>query len=279
MGSGSFLDWKILYSTTSFVGGVSLGDSGLFVLDLEAVPFIEPTDLRARKSYFFVDGKIVALGSNISGGTASHETHTTLFQTRLNGDVDHSYVNGSKASGLDLHQQSSGDQPAAYIDTAGNSYYLVGSTGEVELRALTAAQPGYPLSSNRGGLRSAYLDHGIKPDNHNYEHVVIPADAEGQQLSQLMVRPDNFYRVLVADGLHLVEFPEQRVTAYAFYELQETPAAQLVKSASLQTTVITKEQADRVTLAVSVPDLGWQAYAKRLQADGLSYTNSQYARQ
>ena len=39
------------YNTRTFVGGVSLGDHGFFVQDLEAVPFTAPTDLSGRKSY------------------------------------------------------------------------------------------------------------------------------------------------------------------------------------------------------------------------------------
>ena len=50
------------------VGGVSSGDHGFFVQDLEAVPITAPTELRGWKSYFFVGDQVLALGSHIHGG-------------------------------------------------------------------------------------------------------------------------------------------------------------------------------------------------------------------
>ena len=82
------------YNTRNFVGGVSLGEHGLFVQDLEAVPFLSPTDLTARKSTFFVGDKVLAIGSHISGGTEADETHTTLFQTRLSDPETVTLLNG-----------------------------------------------------------------------------------------------------------------------------------------------------------------------------------------
>ncbi len=49
------------YNTKRYVGGVTLGNSGFFVHDLEALPFTSPTDLTARKTYFFIDNKVLAL--------------------------------------------------------------------------------------------------------------------------------------------------------------------------------------------------------------------------
>lgn len=267
------------YSTRSFVGGVNLGDSGIFALDLQAVPFTEATDLQARKSYFFVDGKIVALGTNIDGGTATHATHTTLFQTRIDAKADYSQVNGKQISRLGVKQQISTYKASGYIDAVGNSYYLAATSGVVNYQRQRQQSLDTRYRPTAGNYALLYLDHGIKPRNHHYEYVIIPADKQGRQLTQLMANPDDFYQVVAADGLHILAFPQQKISAYAFYELQDTPPSQLIKSASLHAVVMTKEEDEGITLAVSVPDLGWQVDIPRLQQQGLAYTSKHYAQQ
>ncbi len=255
------------YNSKTFVGGVSLGGHGLFVQDLEAVPFTSPTDLRARKSYFFVGDKVLAMGSHISGGTEQDETHTTLFQTRI------------ENIGVETRESHAAGEAVAMADSVGNSYYLVNASSElvVARRMQNSMTPEY--KPTEGAYATAFLNHGIKPESDQYQYVVIPADKEGEKLKKLAANPSAYFQVVENDRMHLVYFPEQQITAYAFYERVETPEPQLVKSANLNATVMTLQEDQGIQLAASVPDLGWKTDVDALKLDGLSYASEYFARQ
>ena len=267
------------YSSRTFVGGVSLGEHGMFVQDLEAVPFTSPTDLTARKSYYFVGDKVLALGSQISGGTAEDETHTTLFQTRLKDEQTRTFLGGQPHTGLDLLERLPAGQSVSLTDGIGSSFYLAESSSElvVSRKMQSSMTPRY--EPTEGAYVQAWLDHGIKPSNDHYEYVVIPADRGARKLKELAEDPSVFYQVVKTDSVHLVVFPEERITAYGFFETVETPESQLVKCASHQATVMTREDGDDVVLAASVPDLGWKTDLEALRKNGLSYANKHYIRQ
>ena len=267
------------YNSRTFVGGVTLGDHGFFVQDLEAVPFTGQTDLRARKSFFFVGDRVLALGTHIRGGTADDATHTTLFQSRVRngaprGSIDGAY--GDSDSNVDSRVPA-GSQ-ATLTDSAGNSYFLHHSTADLRFerswqRSLT---PDY--DSTAGRYVQAYLDHGIKPEDDSYRYVVIPADPGGEKAAALAAEPAAYFRVIEDDRMHLVHFPGWQITAYAFYETVETAPEALVRSVNLPAAVIARHRDGEVRLAASVPDLGWQSDDAELYR-GLSYGSRQYATQ
>jgi chondroitin-sulfate-ABC endolyase/exolyase len=267
------------YSRKTFVGGVSLGDHGLFVHDLEAVPFTSPTDLVARKSYFFVGDMVLALGSHISGGTAEDETHTTLFQTRLRDASIATTIDGQTRVGLDTVERLSSGQAAAMTDSVGNSYYLADSSAELVVRRDTQQSMTPQYKPTEGDYATAWINHGVKPRNDHYQYVVIPADEGGRKLKRLAEDPSAYYRVLDRDRMHLVYFPGQQITAYAFYERVETPDTHLVKSSNLHATVMTQQRGAEIQLAASVPDLGWESDVEELRIDGLGYASKNYYRQ
>ena len=267
------------YNGKTFVGGVTLGDHGFFVQDLEAVPFTVPTDLSARKSNFFVGDMVLAMGTHIRGGTPGDATHTTLFQTRVrngtqNGSIDGEY--GGRDNNVEV-RVAAGSQ-ATLIDSAGNSYLLYDSTADLlfERRRQRSLTPGYERTAGR--YVQAFLDHGIKPDGDSYRYVVIPSDPDGAKVEALAANPSAYFRVIDDDRMHLVHFPEIQITAYAFYETLETGPERLVSSVNLPAAVITRNQGEKVHLAASVPDLGWQSDDAELHR-GLAYGSRHYATQ
>ena len=276
------------YNTKTFVGGVSLGDHGFFVQDLEAVPFTVPTTLRARKSYFFVGDKILALGTHIQGGTPADETHTTLFQTFLEDANSPTQVNGEQLTGLEsLIEHAAGTQ-VTMTDSVGNSYFLAGSTAPLVVSRNLQHSLTEDHDRSEGAYAQAYLNHGIKPDGDSYQYVVIPADTGATKLDELASDPSGFYRILDASGMHLVRFPRQNLTAYAFYEVAETPEGELIRTVSQSAAVIVQElegsspqgeaaaQATPVRVAASVPDIGW-TFEDDIVSRGLGYASRHFA--
>ncbi len=266
------------YNTKTFVGGVTLGNHGFFVQDLEGVPYTSPTDLQARKTYFFVGDRVLALGTRISGGTEEDETHTTLFQTRLADAAAPTWLDGEQLVGLGTSHRIVAGEGAAMIDSVGNSYYLAQSTADLVVTRQLQEALTDDYEPGEGAFSQAYLDHGIKPGGDSYQYVLIPADPDGKKLRLLAADPRGFYQVVESGPMHLVRFPQHRVTAYAFYELAETPAGELVRQANLNAAVITERVGYTVRLAASVPDIGW-SFDDAIGRQGLSYTNKQFARQ
>ena len=261
-------------NTKTFVGGVSLGEHGFFVQDLEAVPFTTPTDLRARKTYFFIGDRVLAMGTDILGGTRHDPTHTTIFQTRMDSAGVETSVNGTVGTGL-----VPAGKTASLIDSVGNSYFLATSTAELVVTSTIQRSMTVKYEPTVGAFVQAYLNHGIRPQGDSYQYVLIPADADGIKLRQLAANPGDYYQVMEADKMHLVRFPGHGITAYAFYELIETSGNLLVRSVNLPAAVITKEQTGGgVRLAASVPDIGWE-FDKRRVALGLSGGTSAFVRQ
>lgn len=266
------------YNTKTFAGGVTLRNHGFFVQDLEAVPFAAPTDLRARKTYFFVGDRVLALGTRISGGTKEHETHTTLFQTRLESAEDPTWLNGERLVGLDIAREVAAAPAVSMIDSVGNSYFLASSTASLMVTRSLQASMTDDQEPSEGEFAQAYLNHGIKPTGDSYAYVLIPADSDGTKLRALAAAPSAYYRVIESDSMHLLRFPEHGVTAYAFYELVDTPAGELVRRVDQHAAVITERTGDEVRLAASVPDIGWQ-FEEVIQTRGLNYASRHFKRQ
>ena len=196
------------YNTKTFVGGVSLGDHGFFVQDLEAVPFTALTDLRGRKSYFFVGDQVLALGTHIAGGTQADETHTTLFQTYLEDPSSATQVSGEQLTGLDTSLEHAAGTAVKMTDSVGNSYFLATSTAKLMVFRKLQQSMTEDYDSSEGAYVKAYLNHGIKPDGDSYQYVVIPADTGATKLEQLATDTTAYYEVLDSSSMHLVHFPQ-----------------------------------------------------------------------
>ncbi len=277
------------YNTRTFVGGVSLGDHGFFVQDLEAVPFTAPTDLRGWKSYFFVGDQILALGSHIRGGTENDPTHTTLFQTYLEGTDTPTQVNGEQLTGLDTLLQHPAGTAVKMTDSVGNSFYLETSTAELVVSRKLQQSMSEDYEVTEGAYTQAYLDHGMKPEADSYRYVLIPADTDATKLDELATDTSAYYQVLDQANMHLVHFPKQSITAYAFYGTVETPDDQLIRAVNQPAAVIVQEQAQEgepmegaetvagpLRLVASVPDIGWQ-FEDEIVSRGLPYASRHFA--
>ncbi|MDE0109679.1 MAG: chondroitinase family polysaccharide lyase [Bryobacterales bacterium] len=285
------------YNSKTFVGGVSLGDHGLFVQDLEAVPFTAPTDLRGWKSYFFVGDQVLAIGSHISGGTEEEETHTTLFQTYLEDTAVATQVNAQQLTGVDQLVEHEAGTSVKMTDSVGNSFFLQSSTAKLVVSRKLQQSMSDDYESTEGAFASAYLDHGIKPEQDSYRYVLIPADTDGSKLEQVAADTAAYYEVLDDTNMHLVRFPPQDITAYAFFKPVETPEDELIRTVNQPAAVMIHEQEEEaesdgevegeqeeqgeetsVRLVASVPDIGWQ-FESDIFSRGLSYASSHFAMQ
>ena len=192
-----FLDWKKIPGTTTmqdddplpvltargyriesdFVGGVSDGENGAAALDYNR------KGLKARKSWFMFDGKIICLGAGIASVNGLPVT-TGVNQTFLNGEVR--VKSGSGISSLQGKQSLRSPDwiihdRIGYLFPEGGS--LVAQAENVEGSWNWVARQ-YPEEIIRADLFRLWFDHGKDPTGGSYEYILIPG-ADQQQLESL----------------------------------------------------------------------------------------------
>ena len=126
---------------------------------------------------------------------------------------------------------------------------------------------------------TAYLNHGIKPEDDDYLYVVMPGDKEGKELGKVSADFDAYCDVIEDENVHVIEFKKDGVTGYGFYELAETTQNMLVKQVNIEACVLTVNKGNRVQVGVSVPDIGWESSVKDAKLDGLNYGSKKYTNQ
>ena len=192
-----FLDWKKIPGTTTmqdndtlpvltargyriesnFVGGVSDGEIGVAAMDYSR------NGLKARKSWFMFDRKIICLGAGISSGSGLGIT-TGVNQTYLNGEV-FVKINGQA-------QSLSGTQTLKSLSWIihDNLGYVFPEGGNLMLQAEKIegswnwVARRYPDERMEADLFKLWYDHGRNPRDRSYEYILVPG-ADKEQLENL----------------------------------------------------------------------------------------------
>jgi len=164
--------WGSNYGTTSFVGGVSNGQYGASVLNMNK------SGMQAKKSWFFFDDEIVCLGAGITDNS-NRNVRTTLNQTKMetpsylletenNTEEMHS-VSSNTYSNNKLHYLRNG-KLAYFFPQQGNIKYTMksqsGSWRNINANGSTTTES--------GNVFTIWVDHGINPLNESYSYVVVP---------------------------------------------------------------------------------------------------------
>jgi len=219
-----------MFSPETFLGGVSAdGENGVcgMVLNQKMFPDETRTDLKAKKSVFFMDDLIVMLGSGISGGDGKHAVETALFQSILPDGTTHEL------------------SKSALTDPAGNAYHVPDTTN---LRLFQGRQKSCRhdgRTPSEGDCVAAWFDHGLRPTNAGYEAAITirgPARKDYE-----VVRRD--------DALHQVRFPAQGLTGYVLFRAGEI-ADRLIARVDAPCLAMVKETQEGLQLGVANPDLG-----------------------
>lgn len=242
---------EMLLSDESFCGGATLsGRHGAFGMILHEHDKYNGT-LRARKSYFFFDNRIVALGSAIENALPGSRTHTTLFQCAIAPQHESFEAGGRTFTGtghsLSLHRQ------AVLRDNYGTLYYiprgrvLVKSSRQHSLHEETA-------EPTEGDFVMACIDHGGKVKDAGYEYLMVVDADPGMRID-----PGNLpYEVNRCDGsAHIVTDRQTGVRAMMLFEAGATDDS-LVTEVSQPAAVLygPGESSDgSISLSVADPDL------------------------
>ena len=233
---------EMLYSDEAFAGGLSQQKmNGNFGMKLHEHDKYNGSH-RARKSYHFIDGMIVCLGSDIENTNTEFPTETTIFQLAVTDKAGHDYWKNYQ-----------GDKKV-WVDHLGTGYYV-----PTPIR-FEKNFPQYSRMQNtgketKGDWVSLVVDHGKAPKNGSYEYAVLPQTNEAL-MKKFAKKPA--YKVLQQDrNAHIVESVSEQIISYVLFETPETtlPGGLLQRVDTSCLVMIHKGSADKIKLTVAQPDL------------------------
>ena len=233
---------EMLLSDESFCNGLSLCGNGIWGMKLHSHDKYDGT-LRARKSVFCFENRIICLGTNIEC-QANAPVETTLFQVVSNRTHPNPpYKSTPKIKDFSGTPQGRERGPApALTDGYGNYYYTADSLRLFE--GVQHSRHEETMAPTEGYFRTASIVHGIRPHNASYEYAirVQPTDEE--------ISADLSYEVLHADSAaHIVRDKQTGMTGYVLFE----PNAALGNSAPCL--VMTCPTDSGLIVSVADPDL------------------------
>lgn len=214
-----FWDWKKIPGTTvhqdndtlpvltargyriesDFVGGVSDGKNGIAVMDYNR------DGLKARKSWFMFDNKIVCLGAGISSSEGI-PVATSVNQSYFIGDVIIKTSDEEKSAGeskeLKKPEWILHDNIGYIFPTGGN---LKLETREVD-GSWNRVASRYPGEIIKAGIFKLWFYHGTNPKAETYQYILVPNASKQKMVELESNKPFNIkneneiQEVISADG-------------------------------------------------------------------------------
>lgn len=233
---------EMLYSDEAFAGGLSQKrENGNFGMKLHEHDKYNGSH-RARKSFHFIDGMIVCLGSDIENTNAAYPTETTIFQLAVTDKAGHDYWNDYRGEGK------------IWIDHLNTGYYVpVSARFEKNFPQYSRLQD--TGKETKGDWVSLVVDHGKAPKNGSYEYAVLPQTTESA-MKAFAKKPG--YKVLKQDrNAHIVQSLTDNLYSYVLFETPQTllPGDLLQRADTSCLVMIRKESSDKLLLTVAQPDL------------------------
>lgn len=239
-------DWGYLGSST-FTGGVSDGDNGLMVYDMNDY------DTIAKKAYFFFGDEVVHLGADINS-TSNYNIATTLNQANLDGYIIYSENNSVQTlSGMGKHNFKNG------LDWVWHNkigyFFLENKDVHLENETLTGNWYDINLRAENqqvsGDVYSLWIDHGNQPINEDYAYVITPgvtsSEMQNYDLSAITVLENSSeVQAVKHSGLDMLQI--------VFYSAKTVTYDDITISASAPATIIFSDiSTDTVTCTVADP--------------------------
>lgn len=258
---------EMLYSDEAFAGGLSQQKTnGNFGMKLHEHDKYNGSH-RARKSFHFIGGMIVCLGSDIENSNAEYPTETTIFQLEVNDKAGHDYWKEYQGKGK------------IWIDHLGTGYYVPTAV------KFEKSFPQYSRMQNsgketKGDWVSLVVDHGKAPKGGSYEYAVLPQTDE-YAMKAFAGKPA--YKVLKQDrSAHIVQSLTDHTVSYVLFETPEAllPGGLVERADTSCLVMVRKESGDKVLLTVAQPDLALYRGAsdEAFDKDGKRVERSIYSR-
>ena len=241
------------HSKENFSGSSSLqGKNGMFAMKLMERKLKNFTpDFVARKSVFCFENRMICLGTGISNSNAAFPTETTLFQSTFQKGKSDIYVDGSQKN-EPFHQELDDRKRHCIQDGYNNFYFIDGNQIQIQI-AHQESRHEKTRTETQGTFASAYINHGVAPQNARYEYMVL-IQPTAEELN--VHRRKATYRVLRQDSIaHVVADKQTGITAYAAFETYLPLKDKIFRSIPAETMVMQKQSGSGLLLSVCDPNL------------------------
>lgn len=130
----------------------------------------EPS-FEAEKHVLAAGDKLFLTGTGISNSDGTNRTETTLFQLAIGNNPDGLWINGINHKEADFSETlSAGDW---LIDDNKVGYYLIEADNVQVRRGSQVSRHNKTKAQTSGEFSSAWIDHGVAPDNASYQYVMV----------------------------------------------------------------------------------------------------------
>ena len=297
-------------TTEYFAGGTSLDGNGIFGMKLqEELPqttdslrlgpplywlgdkeykkrckdSMYDTSFKARKSMFFFENRIVALGSGITSKDKKNHVATTLFQNAIQPKNRDKFTDSTEIKDV-FPLEKTYDSTCWMINLAGIGYYIPKGNDLLKLTRKPEKKPyhlnWYPedltkhnkIEPNEGEIELAYLDHGKGPQNGTYEYCILIKANKNMMAdfaTKMAKSKTALYRVLAKDNkLHAIyDFPS-RTTGYVAFEPGDINVRGILKSVDKPCMVMIKEMGSKIRVSLYNPDFdNYEHFGSPVQND------------
>ncbi len=186
------VEYKRYWSPERFVGGLQDGNDGVFTMSLRGSVANGLSSFRARKSWHFLPGMLVCVGSGITNSLAGAETVTTLYQGRVSSDdatFDGSTV---PVTGLSSSDDRLLTEPTWLVDADSTGFWVPAGSA-LSLRRQTQTHPDWlDAEDDTGSFAHGWLRHGSSPSGGSYAYIQRPNETPAgmESFAATMEAPD-----------------------------------------------------------------------------------------
>ena len=265
---------EMLLSDEAFVGGVSHeGRNGLFAMKLHDHDKYNGT-LRARKTFFLFDNRVVCLGSDIEN-RAEGGVHTTLFQNFLEKAADPVTVDGEPVTAFPY--EATLPQGGVLRDNLRNLYVIPAGTVFVK-KSRQHSLHEETDAPTENDFATAWIDHGAGAvEGQGYEYLMVVHASEDEAARYAGTLP---YEVLRRDSTaHILRDRPTGIVGYALFCGGEVNEG-LLERVSQPALVMIGGDGTSLTVSVADPDLRFYEgpSGEVFDADGKRVERSIYSR-
>ncbi|MGN0191833.1 MAG: chondroitinase family polysaccharide lyase [Candidatus Cryptobacteroides sp.] len=223
---------EMLLSDEWYAGGVVKGnEAAAYSFILHEHDKYNPS-LRARKSWFIFDNRIICIGSDICNSMG--EAHTTLYQNSISEDAAEAVTVLSSGANL--------------VDSRGNCYYVPDGK-VVKSEGLQHSYHEETCAKTSGHFEKAYIDHGENCKGASYLYALIPGPSTKADTDNLA----SSFEVLQRDSVaHAVRDLRTGMVAASVFSGTSLSGAIVSISPSV---VIYRETDELLEISVANPDL------------------------
>ena len=252
------------FSPEPFVGGLShQGRQGISAMIVNQ-RLSGTKALKARKSWFFSDNRILCLGSDISCDEAEYPVQTTLCQRGLLKDKQGKFLptrlDGANFARFPEERDLDEARPHWFLDVQQTGYYVPAGQSITVARRHQRNRDRVDLTDTEGDFLTAWIDHGKAPTAAKYAYVMV-VRATTATMHALAAKPP--YRVFQRNrAAHIVWDTADRRWGCVFFSPQEV-AARAVAEETLPVKAVDRPclvmadavQDGHLDLTVTDPDL------------------------